>query len=330
MFPKTIVAFCVFVLVTVRRANGQSLACTNYPCWGNVTCTNVAFTEDFNAPSSRYFLNGTATLDAGSLRLTPDSSGVWGSINFLPLSPDPVLGFSLSFMFRIGGSSQGADGIGFALYDISAFPSGVAPSPRGVREITSDSGLRGNDVPNPNPALVVGIETYAGTPAGGNNINVRFNSTEYLAQNWVPWELSDSQWHRCEVVFVDQQLSVSLFKQNTSAAELYANISLSNFLQNPTSIAFGSSTGTVWDEHHIDDVVFSPILNSVAGRSCGPCPAGYEGDGSNCTNIDACMAYPCFFGVTCTDLPPPANETGRTCGPCPAGYVGDGITCGKP
>ena len=64
--------------------------------------------------------------------------------------------------------------------------------------------------------------------------------------------------------------------------------------------------------------------------ACGTCPSGYERvDPSDqflsCTNIDGCALEPCFAGVLCTDVPPPA--VGRTCGECPPGYQGDGITC---
>ena len=58
------------------------------------------------------------------------------------------------------------------------------------------------------------------------------------------------------------------------------------------------------------------------------CSSGYTG--RFCENdIDACAynGQPCFKGVTCTDLPAPANITGYTCGPCPSGYSGDGENC---
>jgi hypothetical protein len=56
------------------------------------------------------------------------------------------------------------------------------------------------------------------------------------------------------------------------------------------------------------------------------CKAGYAGDGTTCTNIDACSTTPCESGQTCTDLPPPAagDASGRTCvtpNPC------DAVTC---
>jgi hypothetical protein len=59
--------------------------------------------------------------------------------------------------------------------------------------------------------------------------------------------------------------------------------------------------------------------------TCGDCPAGYEGDGETCTDVDACADDPCFADVACTDVAAPG--TGYTCGDCPAGYEGDGETC---
>ncbi|XP_033105232.1 uncharacterized protein LOC117107633 [Anneissia japonica] len=52
---------------------------------------------------------------------------------------------------------------------------------------------------------------------------------------------------------------------------------------------------------------------------CRDCPAGYEGDGEVCTNIDECtLATPCWDSSTCVDLDP-----GYECGGCPPGYSGE-------
>ena len=58
------------------------------------------------------------------------------------------------------------------------------------------------------------------------------------------------------------------------------------------------------------------------------CQNGYTGDLCE-TDLDACEENfePCYPGVDCNDLPPPANETGFQCDPCPSGYSGDGIQC---
>jgi hypothetical protein len=52
------------------------------------------------------------------------------------------------------------------------------------------------------------------------------------------------------------------------------------------------------------------------------CPAGYEGDGTTCTDLDDCADNPCDANATCENLPGRAFEC--TCG---KGFVGDGITC---
>ncbi|XP_063594310.1 cartilage oligomeric matrix protein-like [Penaeus indicus] len=52
------------------------------------------------------------------------------------------------------------------------------------------------------------------------------------------------------------------------------------------------------------------------------CIPGYVGDGFTCQG--ACVANPCFPGVSCIDT---YNETWYFCDRCPPGYGGDGQTC---
>ncbi|XP_035686712.1 mucin-like protein [Branchiostoma floridae] len=58
------------------------------------------------------------------------------------------------------------------------------------------------------------------------------------------------------------------------------------------------------------------------------CQDGYTGQQCE-TDIDACAANfdPCFPGVNCTDLTPPADVDGYECGECPVGYEGNGTIC---
>jgi hypothetical protein len=74
---------------------------------------------------------------------------------------------------------------------------------------------------------------------------------------------------------------------------------------------------------------------------CGACPQGMVraatrrlrpalscrqvGNGSVCENFNPCGNNPCFFGVTCTDDPPPS--LGYVCGACPPGFTGNGSVC---
>ena len=73
----------------------------------------------------------------------------------------------------------------------------------------------------------------------------------------------------------------------------------------------------------------NPCFDGVAcaevpdGYQCDACPAGMEGDGESCADIDGCEVSPCFLGVTCSDVAAPGD--GATCGDCPDGFFGNGI-----
>ncbi|KAI8480944.1 hypothetical protein Bbelb_413170 [Branchiostoma belcheri] len=58
------------------------------------------------------------------------------------------------------------------------------------------------------------------------------------------------------------------------------------------------------------------------------CQDGFSGEQCE-TDLDACAVNfnPCFPGVNCTDLPPPAGVDGFECGDCPPGYEGNGTIC---
>ena len=65
--------------------------------------------------------------------------------------------------------------------------------------------------------------------------------------------------------------------------------------------------------------------DSDDGPICGPCPPGYQGDGTRngCRRVTrGCNTDPCFRGVPCRD-----TESGFECGECPVGFEGDGISC---
>ncbi|XP_075466990.1 cartilage oligomeric matrix protein [Ascaphus truei] len=53
------------------------------------------------------------------------------------------------------------------------------------------------------------------------------------------------------------------------------------------------------------------------GFRCGPCPLGFSGNGTHCTDINECTVNPCFPRVRCVNKTP-----GFHCSPCPIGYIG--------
>ena len=74
-------------------------------------------------------------------------------------------------------------------------------------------------------------------------------------------------------------------------------------------------------------------VSNPGTATCEACPAGYVAAVANdvfsaCVNEDGCAGSPCYPGVLCTDLPPPASgNAGFKCGKCPPGYEGDGVGC---
>ncbi|XP_066422226.1 cartilage oligomeric matrix protein isoform X1 [Molothrus aeneus] len=60
-----------------------------------------------------------------------------------------------------------------------------------------------------------------------------------------------------------------------------------------------------------------PCTESGGGFRCGPCPAGYSGNGTHCSDINECNANPCFPKVQCINTNP-----GFRCDPCPPGFTG--------
>ncbi|XP_053321612.1 cartilage oligomeric matrix protein [Spea bombifrons] len=78
-------------------------------------------------------------------------------------------------------------------------------------------------------------------------------------------------------------------------------------------------TVTAYQNRCIPNPCFSGVTctETATGFRCGPCPPGYTGNGSHCTDINECTANPCFPRVRCINTSP-----GFHCDPCPIGYIG--------
>ncbi|XP_070546532.1 mucin-like protein [Ptychodera flava] len=71
----------------------------------------------------------------------------------------------------------------------------------------------------------------------------------------------------------------------------------------------------------------TPSTREMEGYYIADCDCANGWTGRFCQeDKDACLDYPCYQGVNCTDMPAGSAEEYQ-CGPCPDGMVGDGIKC---
>ncbi|XP_078695035.1 mucin-like protein [Branchiostoma floridae x Branchiostoma belcheri] len=114
-------------------------------------------------------------------------------------------------------------------------------------------------------------------------------------------------------------LKIDVTNENNASAQFW-----------PTVYLCECQHGGFCDQDTQEEGNFTSLSNGTRKFEELPCTctAGYTG--KNCENeLDACAENfnPCFAGVPCEDLPPPAGMDGYVCGKCPAGFEGDGQNC---
>ncbi len=154
-----------------------------------VGISNASLLYDFEGGGPGFTVNGNATVDSGSMMLTPNSGSQNGSVILDSFSGDPVVFFDASFDFMAGPNTgqAGADGLCFALLDASAHDS---------------SAIFGEAGPGAG-SLSIGIDLYDNggeAEVGGNYFDIRLNDT-VIASAIPSFDMEGSGWHHVEISF---------------------------------------------------------------------------------------------------------------------------------
>jgi len=198
----------------------------------------VTIEEDFNGEiESSYYLNGSAVLSAGAVRLTPAESSQTGSLVFDAAVSRPMSWFSASFDFRIGGGS-GAEGLSFSAFDADVY------SPL---DVFGESG--------PGAAsLSVEFDTYDSGGENDNHLDLLFNGVS-LGSYDPTFDLNNNQWHHASVVFDGEAATVTLTPNGGSPEVAYDAVPVPDYVPFPSLYGFGARTGGSADAHWVDNVL---------------------------------------------------------------------------
>lgn len=202
-----------------------------------------SYSNDFSTDVGAASLRGTAVLDAGSVRLTPDDFDQEGSLVLNNLDPGLVVQtFDASFTIAIGpGSDPIADGVSFSLGFPPVSTYGESGTPFGLVVIfdTYDNGE------SPTPPV----------------IRIVVNGTQVAAQQVT---LDSGGAFRPVTIHYD---SGGLDVDYNSGAIVFTDVALPGFVPDLNSrFTFGARTGGSTSEQRIDDV-------SITTTAVAPPPA---------------------------------------------------------
>ena len=215
--------------------NARILAITSVLAAGfSGACLAGGYSNDFSSGVGAASLRGSAVVDTGSVRLTPNVADNEGSLVIDNLDPGrTVQSFDASFTLAIGpGSSPPADGVSFSFGPPPGGTSGESGAPTGIAVVFDiyDNG----ETPTPPVIRIMVNGTQVAATTG----------TLFTAGAFVP-----------VTIHVD---SGGLDLNFNSGAIVFTNTSLSGYV--PSSqyqFTFGGRTGSLSAEQRIDDVAIT-------------------------------------------------------------------------
>jgi hypothetical protein len=196
---------------------------------------------DFEGGGPGFTVNGNATVDSGSMRLTEDAGSLNGSVIFDPISTDPVDYFKVSFDFQAR-DPGGADGMSFALMDAGVFGS------------TAIFGESGPGV----GSLSIGIDLYDNggeAEVGGNYFDIRLDNV-VIASAVPSFTMEGTGWHHVDMSFNSGLLTLAVTPQGGVPETLFDAVPVTGYAPFAGRFGFGARTGGVSNEHRVDNVLF--------------------------------------------------------------------------
>lgn len=244
-------------------------------------------------------LNGTAVVEAGSVRLTEAVPSQLGSVIFEPLTDAPVDSFRVSFDYFMGGGN-GADGMSFALIDA---------------DVTGDGVLLGEG--GGNQPISLSLDTFLTNPGDGNHAVLRSHGT-ILANTLVAAPLDDGQWQRADLIFDGGQATLLLTTATGNVSTIFEDIPVPTYTPVRGRFGFGARTGAVNNEHRVDNVWFAiTSLTNDCDANLVPDDCDPDDDGDGVPNAcDACPGFDDFADADGDGLP-------DGCDACPNRATGD-------
>ena len=261
---------------------------------GCETGSPARFTN-FDSPDSAFVLNGTAAIVNGAVRLTSTASGQNGSVIFTPIASEFVEGFSVEFDYRMGGG-VGADGLSFVLIDADTTGDDILPGESGG-----------------NQPLSVSLDTYAGSPEGGNHAILRI-AGQTVAFVPVSFSLNNGQVQHAKIGLDIGRLTLELTDSDGNVTQILNEPISSLFTPIHARYGFGARTGAATDEHLIDNVkmTLTSLSNDCDNNGL---PDVCDPDSDNDGYIDGCDNCPERTNTSQADND--NDGLGNACDNCP-------------